>query len=91
MKDTECNNAKNSNGTQVSTTFDCAERMKRLNLSILDLLNPEKHWILVDKGSILGYFDWVPEKSQVGPWSPFAPAVLSSLVYMATWGIVISY
>jgi hypothetical protein len=65
--------------------------MKRLNLSILDLLNPEKSWILVDKGIILGYFDWVPEKLKVGPWSPFAPAVLFSLVYMATWGRIISY
>jgi hypothetical protein len=85
------NNSKNSNGTQDSTTSDRAERMKCLNLSIMDLLNPEKPWILFDKGSILGYFDWVPEKLRMGPWSPFAPAVRFSLVYMATRGIVISY
>jgi hypothetical protein len=91
MKETECSNSNNSNGTQDSTTSDHAKRMKRLNLSILNLLNPEKPWILVDKVSIPGYFDWVPEKLRVGPWSPFAPVVLSSLVCMATCGIVIFY
>jgi hypothetical protein len=33
-------------------------------------------WVLVPNGSIMGYFDWVPEKLRLGPWSPFASAYL---------------
>jgi hypothetical protein len=70
---------------------DRAKRIKRLNLSIFDLLDPQKPWVVVENGSILGYFDWVPETLRIGPWSPLAPAVLFSMVYMATFGILLTY
>ena len=33
------------------------------------LVDPAEPWVLVENGSFLGYFDWLPEKYRVGPWS----------------------
>ena len=65
-------------------------KVKDLNLSVWDLLNTSKPWVLVENGSILGYFDWVPEKLRVGPWSPLAPATLFVMVYTAICGILVA-
>jgi hypothetical protein len=55
------------------------------------LLDPAKPWVVVENGSLLGYFDYVPETLRVGPWSPLAPAMLFSMVYMVTYGLVLTY
>ena len=71
-----------------------AERQKKLkvlNLSLLDLLDTSKPWVLVEDGSILGYFDFVPKKLRVGPWSPVAPAMLFVMVYCVICGAVVAY
>ena len=34
-------------------------------------------WILVQNGSLMGYFDWVPLSLRLGPWSPLAPIYLT--------------
>mmetsp|Transcript_15930 Transcript_15930/g.24819 ORF Transcript_15930/g.24819 Transcript_15930/m.24819 type:complete len:317 (-) Transcript_15930:111-1061(-) len=36
-------------------------------------------WILVENGSIMGYFDWVPEKLRVGKWHPLSAVSLVGL------------
>ena len=38
-------------------------------------------WVLVPDGSFLGYFDWVPRKFRVGPWSSVALVYLTLLFY----------
>jgi hypothetical protein len=64
--------------------------VKELNLSVADLFDTSKPWVLVENGSILGYFDWVPKKLRVGPWSPAASAMLFVMVYTAICGIVVA-
>ena len=41
------------------------------------LIDPKEPWVLVDNGSFLGNFDWVPEKFRVGPWCLSAVCILT--------------
>jgi hypothetical protein len=51
-------------------------------ISIGTFLKPfEPPWILVDHGSLLGFFDYVPYKLRNGPWSTVALLVFSALMY----------
>jgi len=52
-----------------------------LNINLWSLFDSMKPWILVDNGSILGYFDWVPARLRVGPWQPYAPVVLALFTF----------
>lgn len=47
------------------------------------LLDPSRPWLLVPSGSFGGYFDWVPAKFRLGPWSTQAVCYLSILWYVA--------
>jgi hypothetical protein len=69
---------------------DRKKMVKELKLSVTDLFDMSKPWVLVDNGSILGYFDWVPKKLRLGSWSPAAPAMLFLMVYTAICGIVVA-
>ncbi|KAL7571820.1 hypothetical protein ACA910_002905 [Epithemia clementina (nom. ined.)] len=52
------------------------------------LIDPREPWILVDNGSFLGYFDWVPSKFRVGPWSPAAICYLTIIFYLTALSVV---
>lgn len=66
-------------------------KLKALDLSVFDLFDTSKPWVLVENGSILGYFDWVPVQWRVGPWQSSAPAMLFALSYFAICGSVVAY
>jgi len=38
-------------------------------ISLLKFFDPWGPWVLVPNGSFMGYFDWVPHKFRIGPWS----------------------
>jgi hypothetical protein len=49
------------------------EARKRIpQIKISSFLDPREPWVLVPNGSLLGFFDWVPENLRIGPWSIFA-------------------
>ena len=54
----------------------------RRHFSVWDLLDPQKPWVLVEKGSFLGFFNYVPEHLRVGSWSAAAISYLVVLYYM---------
>lgn len=60
------------------------------NVKVSDLFDTSKPWVLVSNGSIMGFFDYVPERLRVGPWSPVAPAMLFVMVYLVTCGIAVA-
>jgi hypothetical protein len=66
------------------------KKLSALNLSLFDLLDPSNPWVLVENGSILGYFDWVPKRLRVGPWSPVAPGMLFAMIYLVVCGIAVA-
>jgi len=45
----------------------------------------KRPWVIVPNGSLMGYFDWVPEKLRVGPWSPFTSAYIVILCGMVAY------
>lgn len=53
------------------------EKLPRLGL--LSFIDPRQPWVLVPNGSLLGFFDWIPEKLRVGPWKPIAPILLVTM------------
>ena len=57
--------------------------------SVWDLIDPSKPWVLVEGGSFLGFFDFVPEHYRCGPWSlvPLSvlPFILSLVIKGAVW------
>lgn len=52
------------------------------------LIDPNEPWILVEEGSFLRYFDWVPRPLRVGPWSVAAVCYLFAFSYLFTMGLV---
>jgi len=38
-------------------------------LTVLSFIDPRKPWVLVPNGSLMGYFDFVPEHYRIGPWT----------------------
>ena len=91
--DTSSSASSSSNAFTVSeeSAAERRRKIKALNLSWYDFVDPNKPWQLVESGSLLGYFDWVPVKLRKGPWVPIAPAVLSCMVYLVAVGNVYAY
>ena len=54
--------------------------------SIFDFIDPSKPWVLVENGSLVGFFDWVPSKFRVGPWSLVAKLYMAAIIYMLALG-----
>lgn len=84
-------NFKMSNPSRVHGGYDGPQETKEerrkkidaLNISVRSLFDPSQPWILVENGSILGYFDWVPAHLRVGPWQPYAPAAVLFFLFLA--------
>lgn len=72
------------------------ERLKKLSKSnnhtikLSDFLHTEP-WVLVDNGSIAGFFDWVPRELRVGPWAPLAPFMLLAMICFALGGSIVAW
>lgn len=47
----------------------------------IEFFDPRKPWIVVPNGSFMGFFDWVPKRLRVGPWSPLPIVVIASMAY----------
>jgi hypothetical protein len=68
-----------------------AQNFFRNQFSIWHLIDPEKPWVLVEQGSFLGGFDWVPRIFRQGPWNILVCLYMTVVVYavaMATIYIV---
>lgn len=61
-----------------------ARNASQLKLSML--FDPSLPWVLVENGSLGGYFDWVPVHMRVGEWSWVAIVYLTLLWYAAAAG-----
>ena len=48
--------------------------------TIWQFFDPNCPWVLVNEGSLLGFFDFVPRYLRVGPWTTFAPIFISIIV-----------
>jgi hypothetical protein len=53
------NRMSHSYGGQKETKKELEKKVQELNLSVMDLFDWSKPWVLVPNGSILGFFDWV--------------------------------
>eukprot|EP00977_Amphora_coffeiformis_P017368 scaffold5610_cov157-Amphora_coffeaeformis.AAC.2 len=53
------------------------------NFRLSKLIDPNEPWVLMEEGSFLGYFDWVPRELRVGPWSVAAICYLFAIPYAA--------
>ena len=79
------------NKTKVETTSDSNKPTVRefiQNFSLYKLIDPSEPWVLVEDGSFLGYFDWVPRELRVGPWSVAAICYLFALPYAAALAFI---
>mmetsp|Transcript_15785 Transcript_15785/g.29782 ORF Transcript_15785/g.29782 Transcript_15785/m.29782 type:complete len:366 (+) Transcript_15785:186-1283(+) len=66
-------------GVPRSTLREAKSKLPPIRIS--SFLDPREPWVLVPNGSLLGFFDWVPENLRIGPWSVFAlPTMLSLIV-----------
>ncbi len=54
----------------------------RRTFSVWKFVDPKQPWILVENGSFLGFFDWLPEHFRMGPWSISALALLFTIAYL---------
>ena len=46
------------------TAEERREKVAKVNLTLWDLVRSDAPWVLVEEGSILGYFDWVSGRCQ---------------------------
>jgi hypothetical protein len=53
------------------------------SFSLSTLFDPSQPWVLVDNGSFLGIFDWVPQQLRVGPWSTCAICYVTAIWYIS--------
>ena len=65
--------------------FDVQEKFMK-SFRPWHLLDPRRPWVLVPNGSFGGYFDWVPSKFRIGPWSTVAKVYWMVLWYVAILG-----
>lgn len=66
-------------GVPQSTLKEARNKLPPIRIS--SFLDPREPWVLVPNGSLLGFFDWVPENLRIGPWSAFAfPTMLFLIV-----------
>lgn len=57
--------------------------MSRRELGLPNLwqfFDPSSPWVLVNEGSLMGFFDFVPKHLRVGPWSKLAPIYVTIMV-----------
>lgn len=64
-----------SYGVETSKIKEAREKAPPFRLSSF----LSRKWVLVPNGSLMGFFDWVPENLRVGPWKPVAPLLLLML------------
>jgi hypothetical protein len=57
-------------------------RTKLPPIKISSFVDPREPWVLVPNGSLLGFFDWVPENLRVGPWSRLALPTIIMVISM---------
>eukprot|EP00542_Grammatophora_oceanica_P018178 CAMPEP_0194049706 /NCGR_PEP_ID=MMETSP0009_2-20130614/30846_1 /TAXON_ID=210454 /ORGANISM="Grammatophora oceanica, Strain CCMP 410" /LENGTH=139 /DNA_ID=CAMNT_0038695921 /DNA_START=103 /DNA_END=519 /DNA_ORIENTATION=- len=69
-------------GGKAETKEETQARLRSVDISVSDLFDADKPWVLVPNGSLLGYFDWVPVKLRMGPWSSVATPFLFCMVYV---------
>ena len=48
--------------------------------SVWDFFDSRKPWVLIKGGSFIGFFDFVPEKLRIGPWSKVASASMVAML-----------
>eukprot|EP00571_Detonula_confervacea_P008459 CAMPEP_0172331056 /NCGR_PEP_ID=MMETSP1058-20130122/61731_1 /TAXON_ID=83371 /ORGANISM="Detonula confervacea, Strain CCMP 353" /LENGTH=165 /DNA_ID=CAMNT_0013048309 /DNA_START=276 /DNA_END=770 /DNA_ORIENTATION=- len=48
--------------------------------NLRQFFDPNSPWVLVNEGSLMGFFNFVPRYLRVGPWTKFAPICLSIIV-----------
>jgi hypothetical protein len=53
------------------------------SFSLSTLIDPSQPWVLVEDGSFLGIFDWVPRRLRVGPWSTCAICYVAAIWYVS--------
>ena len=65
-----------------------AERIRQFQRkhSISDIFDTSKPWVLVDEGSFLGFFDFVPPKFRNGPWLSIPTSYLAGILYLLAVG-----
>ena len=51
-------------------------------ITLTSLIDPRNDWVLVPNGSLLGFFDWVPENLRVGRWKTIAFPTLLGIVFL---------
>lgn len=67
-----------SYGVETSKLKDAKKKVPPIQLQ--SFLDPRSPWVLVEDGSLLGFFDWVPKNLRVGPWSSFAMPTLAIII-----------
>jgi hypothetical protein len=65
-------------GVPQSTLKEAKSKLPPIRIS--SFLDPREPWVLVPNGSLLGFFDWVPENLRIGPWSAFALPTMILLI-----------
>ena len=52
------------------------------DFSLWKLIDPSQPWVLVEEGSFMGFFDWIPRHIRVGPWSVAALSYIFVMYYL---------
>eukprot|EP01082_Thalassiosira_pseudonana_P004455 g4053.t1 g4053 contig15:242563-243047(+) len=72
-------------GQAFSTTSAPGSLNSIQDISFLKFFDPNSPWVLVNEGSLMGFFDFVPKYLRVGPWTAVAPIyitiIVSKLIY----------
>jgi hypothetical protein len=62
-----------------------ADQPSKPTVSFSTLFDATAPWVIVPDGSYKGYFDWLPQRYRVGPWSPLAGVVLTMFYAIAAY------
>ena len=88
----EQTSASSSSGSFVEDEDPAAKQKKKPQAPDLwRLLDPNEPWILVENGSLMGHFDYIPELFRVGPWHVASKCYLFVLCYWILWNMVECY
>lgn len=68
-----------SYGVETSKLKDAKKQLPPM-IKLQSFFDPRLPWVLVEDGSLLGFFDWVPKNLRVGPWSSFAIPTLFIII-----------
>jgi hypothetical protein len=82
--------AESSSSHEKRPQVSAQERIRqfRRKHSVSDLFDTTKPWVLVDEGSFLGFFDFVPPKYRSGPWRTITTCYLAGILYLLAVGFV---